>query len=260
MSLEPERVIMHRMQCLLVATIAFVMTGSDMARAEDAEWVIAPYVWLPSVALEQVPGDGGTNISAEDLLNKTDAVGMIRIEAARDHFGLTLDYIFLDLSDTRVIPPTGPGSSLPVSVISELDLTVFEIGGFYRFSGEDSGLHALFGYRGISANTTVLATPEGGLTDRTDADSGLSDIFLGARYVVRYNNWDFTARGDYSFGQSDGVLNLLASVGFRFTDWFALQGGYRYLALDFSEDSEQGERVSTNVELDGPFLGFVFRF
>jgi hypothetical protein len=251
---------MQRIERLLVATIVLVVTFSNLARAEDAEWLVAPYVWLPSVSLEQVPGDGGSNISAENLLDKTDAVGMIRIETARDQFGLTLDYIFLDLSDTRVIPPTGPGGSLPVSVISELELTVFEIGGFYRFSGEDNGLHALFGYRGISANTTVLATPDGGLTDRTDTDSGLSDIFLGARYVHRYNRWDFTARGDYSFGESDGVLNLLASVGFRFTDWFALQGGYRYSALDFSEESEQGDRISTDVELSGPFLGFVFRF
>ena len=45
-----------------------------------------------------------------------------------------------------------------------------------------------------------------GVTQRADTDAGLSDVFLGARYLYRYNNWDFAARADYSFGESDGVL------------------------------------------------------
>lgn len=231
------------------------------ADAEGAEWLVAPYAWVPDISFKQTPGGDGGSISGSDLLDKTDAAGMIRIEVAKNQWGLIVDYIFLDLTETRVIPTPGPvlpGSS--VSVIGELDLTVFELGGVYRPSGEDTGIQFLGGYRGISSNTTVLATPEGGLTQRIDTDAGLSDIFLGARYLHRFNRWDFAIRGDYSFGESEGVLNLLGSAGFRFNDVFALQGGYRHAVLEYKETSAQGDATSTEIELSGPFLGLVFRF
>lgn len=230
------------------------------AMADEVEWLVAPYAWIPDVSLEQTPGDGGGGVSGSDLLEKTDAAGMIRIEVARNYWGMTLDYIFLDLSDTRVFPTPGPILPDSVSVIGELDMTVFELGGVYRLSGEETGIHFIGGYRGISSNTTILVTPEGGLTQRVDTDAGLSDIFLGARYLHRINRWDFAVRGDYSFGDSEGVLNLLGSVGFRFNDLFALQGGYRHAVLDYKETSDQGDATSTEIELSGPFLGLVFRF
>ena len=248
------------MNRISLAVTALLLTAPAFADDDKTEWLVAPYAWLPDVSLEQTPGDGGGGISGSDLLDKTDAVGMIRIEAAKNHWGLTLDYIFLDLSDTRVISTPGNIIPVPVSVIGELDLTVFELGGVYRLSGEDAGLQVLGGYRGISSNTTVLVTPEGGLTQRVDTDAGLSDIFLGARYIHRFNRWDFAVRGDYSFGDSEGVLNLLGSVGFRFNDVFALQGGYRHAVLEYKETSEQGDSTSTEIALSGPFLGLVFRF
>ena len=251
--------IINTRRFLPLAMLAVFATGSNAARAAETEWLVAPYIWLSDVALEQNTGRGGA-ISAQDLLDKSDAAAMIRIEAVKERFGMILDYIYLDLSDTRVIPPSVPNVPVPVSLISELDLTIFELGGFYRPSGEDAGIQYLFGYRGISTNTTILATPTDGVTQRFDTDAGLSDVFLGARYVFRHNRWDLVARGDYSFGESDGMLNLLASVGFRFSEWFALQGGYRYAALEYSEQSEQGDQVDSEVELSGPFLGFVFRF
>ncbi len=245
---------------LLLAAAALLLTTPGLAAEGDTEWLVAPYAWVPNVSFKQSPGDSGGGVSGSDLLEKTDAVGMIRIEAAKNYWGVTLDYIFLDLSDTRVISTPGNIVPVPVSVIGQLDLTVFELGGVYRLSGEETGVQLLGGYRGISSNTTVLVTPEGGLTQRVDTDAGLSDIFLGARYLHSYNRWDFAVRGDYSFGDSDGVLNLLGSVGFRFNDVFALQGGYRHAVLEYEETSDQGEVASTEIELSGPFLGLVFRF
>ncbi len=227
---------------------------------EKAEWLVAPYAWLPDIELNQSgdgPGGGG-GVSGADLLDKTDAVGMIRVEVAKRRWGVTADYIFLSLSDTQTLEFPGP---LPnINARTELDLTVFEIGGFYRPSGEDRGVNLLFGYRNISADTTLLVTPEGSPTQRSDDSSDLNDIFLGARYLYRLNeNWDVSLRGDYSFGDSEGVLNLLASIGYRVTGPFALQGGYRHAELEYEQDSA-GETVATEIELTGPFLGFVFRF
>lgn len=244
---------------LMLALLLLPPAGMAQDRVE---WLVAPYGWLPDIGLKQTggdPGDGGEGISGSDLLDKTDAVGMIRVEAARNRWGLMLDYISLDLSDSRLIQTPGP--LVPdIRVRAEVDLTVLELGAVYRPSGEERGIQYLFGYRGIDSEKTLLVTPEGDTTQRLDGDEGLADIFLGARYIHRFNKYiDATIRGDYSFGESEGVVNLQASVGFRFLRNVAVQGGYRHAVLEY-EEKEEGATITTEIELSGPFLGLVFRF
>ena len=85
-------------------------------------------------------------------------------------------------------------------------------------------------------------------------------MFLGARYIHRIGDrWDFTLRGDYSFGDSEGTLNLLASIGLRVAGPFGLQLGYRHAVIEYA-DSVDGVPETTEIALTGGFLGFVFRF
>lgn len=74
-----------------------LLLAPAIAAADDVDWLIAPYVWLPDISLDQSvdSGDGGGGISASDLLSKTESAGMIRLEAARNRWGLTVDYIWL---------------------------------------------------------------------------------------------------------------------------------------------------------------------
>lgn len=200
-------------------------------------------------------GSGGGSISGSDLLDKTDWTIMIRVEAARERFGFTLDYILLSLSGSAVVPVPTPLSS---NVLADLDLTVLELGGFFRPSG--NGVDYLFGMRRIGAETILLVTPGTGPTERFEDDRDLTDIFLGARYLHQVNErWDFSLRGDLSFGDTEETLNLLASIGYRFNELFALQLGYRHTTIEF-EDNARGAAESRDIELTGPFLGFVFRF
>jgi len=241
-----------------VVTTLLVFASPAVLPAEDrTEWMIAPYGWLPDIRLTDA-GDGG-DTGGVDLLDKTDAAGMVRIEVARSRWGVLCDYIFLDLSDSGVIQ--SPGGLLPdIDVRAELDLAVIEFGAVYRPAGTGGGIHYLFGYRGINAEQTLLLTPDGSGTQRISADSRLSDVFLGMRYVSRISeSWQFTLRGDYSAGESDGVLNLLASVGYRFAGPAALQAGYRHVDLEYQE-RQDGQRVETEIGLSGAFLGLVLRF
>lgn len=106
--------------------------------AQETEWLVAPYGWLPDIMLGQSSDGSGGGISASDLLEKTDATGMIRIEAARNQWGVSLDYIFLGLSDEQTVPLTLPISPA-ASVRGELDLDVLELSGIYRPSGDAEG-------------------------------------------------------------------------------------------------------------------------
>ncbi len=235
--------------------------AAPLVGAQQTEWLVAPYGWLPAISLDQSADDGdsgGGSVSGSDLLDKTDAVGMIRVEAARNRWGGTLDYIFLALSDQVVIPGLGP---LPdVGVRTELDLTVLELAGFWRPTGDDSGMNYLLGIRTIGADKELLVTPEGSPTQSFQSDADFTDVLVGARYLHRFGErWDFTMRADLSFGDTDGTLNLLTSVGYRFPGPFALNLGYRHATIEYSNRVD-GVKEDVEIELTGTFVGFVFRF
>lgn len=234
-----------------------VLSQPATSVAQEAEWLLAPYIWLSDVTLDQSSGVSG-EISASDLLDVSDSAGMIRMEAARNHWGFTLDYVWVDVSQSAnpTLPPPFVGSNL----LAEMNVSIVELGGFYRPSGEDKGVDFLLGVRNLNVDKTLLVTPGGGgPTQRFDSDPQFTDAYVGARYLHRMNdNWDMNLRGDYSFGDSEGTLNLLASIGYRFNKNFALNLGYRHLAIEF-EENVSGGVATTDIELSGPFLGFLFR-
>jgi len=245
---------------LALFAAALIFFSGPATAAGDTEWLVAPYLWYPSISLNQSSDSGGGGISAGNLLEKTDAVGMIRIEAARNKWGFTLDYIYLSLADEGVFDLPQPFNGT-FNLRAELTVSVLEAGGFYRPSGSDKGIDYLFGLRTISTEKTLLVTPQiGGPTQRFDGDADVTDVFLGARYLHRFGDrWDLTIRGDYSFGDSEGTMNLLGSAGFRFNDLFGMNVGYRFTNMEF-EDTIGGQKETTEIEFTGPFLGFVFRF
>jgi len=66
-------------------------------------------------------------------------------------------------------------------------------------------------------------------------------------------------RGDIGFGESDGTVNVIVSGGYRFPGPFALQLGYRYVNLEYTETVGDAEET-TEIEFTGPFVGALFRF
>lgn len=243
---------------LWILILTFVPT---LSLAEGVDWLIAPYGWLPDISLDQSSDSsgGGGGISGSDLLSKTESVGMLRFEVARNRWGLMFDYISLSLADQTTLSARPP-LNVSVDLDGELDLDVIELGGFYRPSSEVAGLNYLLGLRQIGVDKVILATPSIGPSQRFETDATVTDLFLGARYLHRLGNrWDLIVRGDYSFGDSDGTLNLLASIRLRVAGPFGLQLGYRHAVIEFEEDVN-GVPETTEVSLSGPYLGFVFRF
>jgi len=242
---------------IIALTAGLLALAQPVTAAAQAEWLVAPYVWLSDVTLDQSSGVSG-GISASDLLDKSDAVGMIRIEVAMNRWGLTFDYLWLSVSGGATIRLPDPLGRVDLN--AELDNSIVELGGFFRPSGKDTGIDYLFGVRNINSDRTLIAIPRIGPPQRFDGDSTFTDVFAGARYLAHFGNkWDFNLRGDYSFGDTEGTWNLLATVGYRFNKTFAMNLGYRHLAIEF-EDTEDGTAVTTDIEMSGPLLGFLFRF
>lgn len=241
----------------LLAALLLSLTPAPAA-AQEAEWLVAPYIWLSDVTLDQSSGVSG-GISASDLLDVAESAGMIRMEAAWNRWGFTVDYLWVGVSEGVSIPLPPPFTGF--SLLAELDISIVELGGFFRPSGTDSGVDYLFGVRNLNVDKTFLFTPGGGgPTQRSDSDSTFTDAYGGVRFLHRLNDkWDMNLRGDYGFGDSEGSLNLLASVGYRFNSTFALNLGYRHFEVEF-EEAASGGVETTDISLSGPFLGFLFRF
>lgn len=249
------------MRLTLRPFILLLTLASTLSSADETDWLIAPYLWLPDISLDQTidSGGGGGGISASDLLSKTESAGMIRFEAARKRWGLTVDYIWLSLADQTSLQAEPP-LNIGIDIDGELDLTVIEFGGFYRPTGEIEGINYLLGVRQIGTDKVIVATPNNGQSQVFDSDSDVTDVFLGGRYIHHFNDrWDLNVRADYSFGDSEGTLNLLTSVGVRVAGPFGLQLGYRHAVIEFEENVD-GVQNTTEISLSGPFLGFVFRF
>jgi hypothetical protein len=244
----------------LAVTLAAALLLPLPAQAEDQGWLVAPYAWLPSITLDSSAEDsGGGGISASELIDKTDAAGMIRLEAGRNRFGVLVDYIFLGVSDTAFTDAL-PGFPQGVDFRAELDLTVLELAGIYRLGERDAGVDLLFGARRIGSEQTLLATPTNSVTQRRDIDESYTDVMLGARYQHQFNDrWHAAIRGDISFGDSEGTLNGLVSIGYNVAGPFTIVLGYRHASLEY-EDTVEGITETTEIDLSGGFLGAAFRF
>ncbi len=243
---------------VLLSTLVLSLLSVPTA-ADGVDWVIAPYGWLPSVSVDQSfdDGSGGDDGGSSEVLSKIDFAVMLRVEAAGDRWGAMLDYIYVSLADQTSIsrPPV-----IDINIESDLDLDVLELGGFYRQSRESSNVDYLFGLRNINADIGIISSPQNLPATTVGVSAQVTDVFFGARYLRSLGkHWDLALRGDYGFGDSDGTLNLLASIGLRFNETIGLSFGYRHATIEF-EDDVDGSQEKTDISLSGPYVGLLFRF
>ncbi len=239
-------------------TLLLLTLAPGLSAAREGEWLVAPYIWATDVSWDLASGSAG-GVDFKGIVDKLDGAGLIRVEYVRNKLGFSLDYIGMSLSDGTTLTTPGP---LPVAidVRAELDLTVLEVSTFYRPSANDSGVDYLIGIRDTDNDATLLVTPINAPTQRIDTNTGFTDVIVGARYLHRINdNWDFSARADYGFGDSDGTLNLLAGIGWRSSGSFGVSLLYRHMAMEFDQKVD-GEAATTDLDMSGPMLGFLFRF
>lgn len=254
--------------------LALLMSTAGYAEAQDSgswDWTIAPYLWVSDVGLDLTVNDEltiGGGATFKDLLAKTDSVFMGHFEGRKGRWGMYLDTIYLDLSDSRSVP-VGPGGPILDDLTANAGMTMklYDAGGLYRFSerGADLQIDLLAGVRYIDLEVDVnLTLPGPGMTP-IDIRTGPSetDVMLGARLIRRFaGNWHWALRGDVSFGGTEGTYNGLATMGYTFGEsgLFTLTAGYRYTAIDMKGTTQIGNASEADMTMSGPIIGFVFNF
>ncbi len=261
---------MNVIRLITLVTIGMLgLSGPVLADNESDggwDWKITPYLWATDITFDATISDMaiGGSVSFGDLLDKTDFAFMIHVDARRDRFGLFGDFLTTSLSDqtTVTIPPPIP-PPLPGTVVIDTnsDTTIWELGGFYALMNDESStLDWLFGVRALDVDadlTIVLPMPFSASLGDT-----YYDFLTGLRYNTRFSDkWSFGARGDFSFGDTEGTWNVLGAFGYHFgqKDQFAFQFGYRFLNIEI-EGQQQTTNVKSELEMSGLIVGFDFNF
>ena len=254
-----------------VLTLLILPAGLAEAQEATWDWTVAPYLWASSVGLDLAVADDttiGGDAAFKDLLDKVDTAFMGHLEARKGAWGMYLDTIYLDLSESKSVA-IGPGGPIlgDLGADARMKMKIYDAGGAYRLSKPDDGVQVdvLGGLRYIAVDVDALLTLPGPVLDPVDIRTGPSetDLMVGVRAIGRFaQRWHWALRGDLSFGGSEGTYNGLASLGYTFgeSDLFTMTLGYRYMSIEMDGTTQRNNRSSADISLSGPVLGFIFKF
>ena len=242
-----------------VGFLAAALAGAASASAADTaggggpqaaggwSYAVTPYVWLATLTGD-VGADGAQSSTESDYsffaLDNLERYGSAHFAATSARWGAFADWVYVDFGDsfTRSRIETSLG----------LKGDVYELGASYTL-GELPQLTLLGGMRIIDIDATVELNPG------PDGAGGqrFTDPFIGVEYRHPFGGaWYVDARGDIGgFGVSaEHETQVVASVGYRFSDRLEAFGGYRYLSAELRDE------IVADVKLEGPGLGFTWRW
>ena len=218
---------------------------------------LAPlYLWGVSMSGDMTSGPVTAPLELEftDAASELEATYTFHYEGAKGHWGVILDYSFLNLTPDIDVPGT------PATVGVDMKNTIAEVAAVYRF-GADSPWQLLAGYRSYILDLTVsgLPSPPAPSTSLT-IDETINDIFIGGRFVKQINDkWSFTGRADIGTGDSDLVWNAFAAFDYEFTNLLSGLVGWR--VLDYDVDRGSGaDRFKYDMNHSGPLLALAFHW
>ena len=242
-------------KCILIAAI--IAMSSFSAHAADDQWNrrVALYGWgthlnatashpgLPSVTVDK---------SVSDVLDSIDFAAMGLFEARNDHYGILVDGIYVQMQE---------GASANVGPIEldanlKLNMATLMLAGQYRIQQTaTSYTDLMLGVRGWSVKTDITVEP---LRIKDKRSKQWADLMIGAKGNHDLSD-DWFASWSAMIGgfdlSSNWVNDLHVGIGYRLNEHSAVQLGYRYMDVDYSEGN-----FDIDTQLGGLLLGIDYRF
>lgn len=227
---------------------------------------VAPYVWGAGLR-----GDVGlfgvrpvsVNMSFGDIADSLRFGGMFVGEAHNGTWGVLTDVIYIKTAMGRTVGRTVAGVPLALSGNVETSSFTGTIMGQYRLvSRPGVTLDLMAGVRVWSVNNDIkLGLTAGGapLAGLGGSDgSTWADPMVGIRGRLDLSSsWFLTGwgiGGGFDAG-SDISWDVLAGVGYQWTDQLSIVGGYRAVGINYKNNGFVYDIVQR-----GPVLGALFRF
>ncbi len=249
---------------LFIISAPLNLHAAERATGWQPGFTLAPYGWLAGLdgtmgSSGEDPDDGGISLP-ERLDVSTDEdwseIGfMFYGEWRGERWTVFIDSVWANVSQDGDL---SLGNRLPDSNAEvTFDGNIYQAGIGYRvLDGERSFVTVYGGGRYYDIQSKIKV--KGGiLPDKIETSTTRSwrDAVFGARWSYDFGeHWTSFALGDYGFGDSESVWQVLGTVGYEFS-WGTIMGGYRYMNLDYQTDT-----FKINLALSGPLLGTVFTF
>jgi len=265
-----------RCRIAILLSIMLPLSAQAQMKADELEWALSIYGWLPSVSGQTAFPAGGTgpsvSVDADKLLENLKFAFMGTLEVQRGPWGVWTDVIYLNLgnsvSATRdfILPQRAIPADVTANFDYDLKAWLWTIAGTYSLIKKpEYSLQALLGARMIDAKQSL----------DFDFSGNIASLGLPARSgsaEVTMTNWDAVigVKGRASFGdglkwfvpyyldvgtgQSKLTWQGIVGVGYAFS-WGSIVGAWRYLDYEFKSGSP-----IENISFNGPAIGLMFRW
>ncbi len=240
--------------------LALTYCGSALAGEDSSEnnWEfnLAPfYLWGINIDgdLSAGPATANIDIPFDDVFDSMEGAFIVHFETLyKRQWGLIVDIDYLDLENKATLP-------MGISQNIDLDLTLAEVSGFYRFNRDAHDFDLIVGLRYIDMDNTVSIV--GGPTIFDD-NKDWTDPLLGARWSWKFaDGWSLIARGDiggFDVG-SEFSWHALGLVEWQPWKYASIIAGYRALDVDYEDGSGQNY-FNFDATIHGPVIGLNFKW
>lgn len=224
------------------------------------EWtfVLTPYFWATGiegdVGIGNLP-DVKVDSDFSDVWDVLDLALMGMFEARKDRYGLLFDGVYAKVSDDADTPG-------PLFDDADVEFThqTYSLAASYRLIESQTPVDVFVGLRYVHVKADVDL--DAGLLPARSASRSEDwwDGFVGLRARVPVNDrWWLLFYGDVGAGGSDLTWQAIGGVGYRISDRFGLQFGYRHFDFDY-DDGSGPDRFLYEVEFSGPYMSLGIKF
>lgn len=252
---------------LSVGTFALSSSRSDAQVAAGTpaddngwQWEFSLPVWAPAIdgtmSFSGIP-EQKVKASFGDIVENLDFALIGQVEMRRNRLGFASDVLYMSLEAD--VLASGPilGQTNPRANVKELIIESF---GFYRLvtaggAPDNQGFaDVILGARYTGMQTQI----KGDNASSTKRTFNFVDGLAGLRgYAGLGKTWGLRGRADLATFGSDITWNLESSLAWRASERWTIDGGYRYLDIDY--DKGQGsERKILDLKIFGPVITFRF--
>ena len=259
--------------------LAALVAAPAHAQIPEDRWTFQAivYAYLPDVggstAFPERSGSSSINVNTDQILSDLNFTFMGTLEARKGRWGLFTDFIYLDMSGDQ----NGTrnfrigGNQIPASLSANLDLgikgTLWTLAGEYLAVNDASTtLYVLGGARMLDVKETLsysLSADIGpfsgpGRSGTSEVKQTYWDAVIGVKGRFAFGErreWSVPFYADVGTGESDLTYMLFAGLGYQFSSWGSVLGGWRYIDYNFKSSSN-----IQSLDFNGPMIGVAFNW
>jgi hypothetical protein len=221
----------------------------------DKDWhlAVSPYLWFAGVhgTVGVLGHNASVHASAADVLSHFNIGLMGAMEARKGRFVLPIDFMWIKLSDDEAIPDfTDPGARTIKAKTTQTILT--PKAGYRLLDSEKLKADALVGFRYWHLGQNLSLEPSGVGVYQS---ANWVDVVAGAKFEMALSpKAAITILGDAGGGGANSEYEVAGLLAYKIKPTVLLQGGWRYLDVNY----KGGSQFIYDVAQSGLLLGVTF--